>query len=141
MDNMISLDSTLFIQMANFLITLVVLNIILIKPVRQQIAARSALTSGYLSDIEKFNAEAAAKVSAYETALADARAKASLARDNLKAEGQTQEQSMLQSAHAEAQAYLQASKKQVAADAKAAMNTLLSQVNVYAAKAVDKILG
>ena len=141
MDNMISLDSTLFIQMANFLITLVVLNFLLIKPVRQQIAARSALTSGYLSDIEKFNAEAAAKVSAYETSLADARAKASLARDGLKAEGQAQEQSMLQSAHAEAQAYLQASKKQVAADAKAAMDTLLSQVNVYAAKAVDKILG
>ena len=141
MDNMISLDSTLFIQMANFLITLVVLNFLLIKPVRQQIAARSALTSGYLSDIEKFNAEAAAKVSAYETSLADARAKASLARDGLKAEWQAQEQSMLQSAHAEAQAYLQASKKQVAADAKAAMNTLLSQVNVYAAKAVDKILG
>ena len=141
MDNMISLDSTLFIQMANFLITLVVLNFLLIKPVRQQIAARSALTSGSLSDIEKFNAEAAAKVSAYETSLADARAKASLARDGLKAEGQAQEQSMLQSAHAEAQAYLQASKKQVAADAKAAMNTLLSQVNVYAAKAVDKILG
>ena len=141
MDNMISLDSTLFIQMANFLITLVVLNFLLIKPVRQQIAARSALTSGYLSDIEKFNAEAAAKVSAYETALADTRAKASLARDGLKAEGQAQEQAMLQSAHAEAQAYLQASKKQVAADAKAAMDTLLSQVNVYAAKAVDKILG
>ena len=141
MDNMISLDSTLFIQMANFLITLVVLNFLLIKPVRQQIAARSALTSGYLSDIEKFNAEAAAKVSAYEASLADARAKASLARDGLKAEGLAQEQSMLQSAHAEAQAYLQASKKQVAADAKAAMNTLLSQVNVYAAKAVDKILG
>lgn len=141
MDNMITLDSTLFIQLANFLITLVVLNFLLIKPVRQQIAARSALTSGYLSDIEKFNADAAAKVSSYESALAEARAKASLARDALKAEGQAQEQAMLQAAHSEAQAFLQSSKKQVAADAKAAMNTLLSQVNVYAAKAVDKILG
>ena len=141
MGNMINLDSTLFIQMANFLITLVVLNFLLIRPVRQQIAARSALTSGYLSDIEKFNAEAAAKVSAYEGALTEARAKASLARDALKAEGQAQEQAMIQAAHSEAQAYLHSAKEQTAADAKAAMKTLLSQVNVYAAKAVDKILG
>mgnify|MGYP003592716123 CR=1 FL=1 len=141
MGNMIDLDVTLFIQLANFLFTLVVLNFLLIRPVRQQIAARSALTSGYLSDIEKFNAEAAMKVSAYELSLAEARAKASLTRDALRAEGQTQEQALIQTAQSEAQAYLQSSKAQVAADAKAAMNTLLSQVNVYAAKAVDKILG
>jgi F-type H+-transporting ATPase subunit b len=137
---MITLDSTLFIQLANFLITLVALNFLLIKPVRQQIAARNALTSGYLSEVEKFNTEAAAKVSAYETAVAGARSKAALARDAIKAEGQTQEQAVIQAAHAEAQAYLLSSKKQVAADAAAAMTTLLSQVNVYAAKAVDRIL-
>ena len=141
MGNMINLDGTLFIQLANFLITLVVLNFLLIGPVRRQIAARSALTSGYLSDIEKFNADAATKVSTYESALADARTKASVARDALKAEGQAQEQAMVQAAHSEAQTYLRSSKEQTAADAKAAMKTLLSQVNVYAAKAVDKILG
>ena len=48
---------------------------------------------------------------------------------------------MIQAAHSEAQTYLHSAKEQTAADAKAAMKTLLSQVNVYAAKAVDKILG
>ena len=141
MDTMINLDRTLFIQLVNFLITLVVLNFLLIKPVRQQIAARNALTSGYLSDIEKFTANSAAKISSYENALAEARAKASLARDALKAEGHTKEQAMLQAARTEAQAYLASNKKQATADASAAMNTLRSQVNVYAAKALSKILG
>lgn len=140
MDNMIRLDATLFIQLANFLITLVVLNFLLIKPVRQQMSARSALTSGYLSDIEKFNADAAAKISSYEDALTEARARASMARDALKAEGQAREQAMLQAARAEAQAFLQSSKKQVAAESDAAMTALLSKVNAYAAKAADKIL-
>ena len=141
MDNMISLDSTLFIQLANFLITLVALNIFLITPVRQQIAARSALTSGYISDIERFSADASTRVHSYELSLAEARAKATLARDALKAEGQAKEQAIIQDAHSSAQAYLQSSKAQIAADAKAATKTLLSQVDSYAAKAVDKILG
>lgn len=141
MGNMIDLNFTLVIQLVNFLITLVVLNFILIRPVRDQIAARSALTSGYISDIEKFSSEASTKVSSYEAALADARSKASLARDALKSEGQAQEQAMLQVAHAETQAFLQSSKDKTAAEANAAKKALLSQVDDYAAKAVAKILG
>ena len=141
MDRMIDIDFTLVIQLVNFLITIVVLNFLLIKPVREQISARSALTSGYVSDIEKFSAEASTKVSAYEASLAEARAKASLARDALKAEGQAQEQVLLQAAQAETQAFLRSSKEKTAKEAEAAKNALLSQVDTYAAKAAAKILG
>ncbi|MDR2489330.1 MAG: ATP synthase F0 subunit B [Desulfovibrio sp.] len=138
---MIDLDKTLLIQLANFLVTLVALNFLLIKPVRQQIADRNALTADCLADIEKCNAEAAAKVSAYENAVSEARSKASLARDALKAEGQTQEQATIHAAQAEAQRYLNSAKKQIAEDTHKATAALLSQVNAYAAKALDKILG
>ena len=141
MDRMIDIDFTLFIQLVNFLITMVVLNFLLIKPVREQISARGALTSGYVSDIEKFSAEASAKVSSYEASLAEARAKASVARDALKAEGQAQEQALLQTAQAETQAFLRSSKEKTAKQAEAAKNALLSQVDTYAAKAAAKILG
>jgi F0F1-type ATP synthase membrane subunit b/b' len=73
--------------------------------------------------------------------LAEARAKASLARDTLKADGQAKEQAMLQTAHHDAQSYLQSSKKQIAADVKVAMKALLLQVDAYAVKTMDKILG
>lgn len=141
MGNMIDLDVTIFVQLANFLITLVVLNYLLIKPVRDQIAARSALTSGYASDIERFTSQAEEKLSGYEAALSEARSKASQARESIKAEGAAKEQSVLQAAHLEAQSFLQSSREQTAREAKAATDSLLANVNVYAEKALSKILG
>jgi F-type H+-transporting ATPase subunit b len=141
MDNMISLDVTMFIQMVNFLITLVVLNYLLITPVREKIAERKALTSGYAGDIEKFTSAATEKLSKYEAALAEARTQAGQAREALKAQGAAREQEMLHAAHAEASAYLQSSREETAKETQAAMKTLLSQVNDLAAKAMSKILG
>jgi len=141
MDNMIRLDWTIFIQMANFLITLVVLNYLLIKPVREQIAARKALTSGYAADIEAFSSKASEKLSGYEAALAEARVQAGDARENIKAQGAAQEQEILHAAHTDAHAYLQSSRAQTAKEVQAAMKTLLSQVNDLAAKAGPRILG
>ena len=141
MDNMIELDHTILIQLVNFLITMVVLNYLLIKPVRNQIAARKELTHGYENEIEKFTAEASHKIADYERALSEARAQASLSREALKAEGAAEEQKLVQSAQSEAQAYLQTSREQVAKDAKTAMDSLLSQVNTFAEKAMSKILG
>lgn len=141
MDNMIFLDFTLFIQLANFIIAIVVLNFLLIKPVREQIAARSALTAGYAADIDKFTDGASEKISTYERALAEARAQATLARDAIKADGNAKELELLQAAQAEASAFLHSSREDTAKQAKAAMTSLLSQVNAFADQAMKKILG
>lgn len=141
MDNMINLDHTLFIQLVNFLITLVVLNFLLIKPVRNQIADRNALIASQSEEIGNFTSQASEKLSTYEKSLAEARSQASLTRESIKAEGAAKEQEMIQAAHSEAQAYLQSSREQVAKDAKSAMEVLQSQVNDFAAKAITKILG
>ncbi len=141
MGNMIDLDVTLFIQLANFLLTLVVLNFLLIKPVREQIASRNALTADYAASIDQFTSIASEKLSGYEAALAEARSGAAQAREAIKAQGSAKEQELLQNAHSDAQAYLLSSREQTARDAQAAMKTLLSQVNGLAAKAISKILG
>lgn len=141
MGNMIMPDGTIFIQLVNFLITIVVLNYLLIKPVRNQIAARSALTASFTSDIEQFSSAAHEKISGYEAALAEARTKAALTREGIKAEGATREQELLKAAHAEASTYLQSSREATAKEAKAAMDSLLSQVDTFANKAMTKILG
>jgi F-type H+-transporting ATPase subunit b len=141
MDNMIELNATLFIQLANFLITLVVLNYLLIRPIRQQIAARNALTSGYAVDIEEFSSKASEKLSEYEIALGKARAQAGQAREAIKLQGAANEQKILHAAQAEAHAYLQASRAETAKEVQTAMKTLLSQVDSLAAKAASRILG
>jgi F-type H+-transporting ATPase subunit b len=141
MGDMINFDMTLFIQLVNFLVTVVVLNFVLIKPVRDQIAARSSLTASYTVDIEKFTDEASNKISAYETALSEARAAASQAREAIKAEGLAREKQLVESAHGEASAFLTSAREKTAKEAKAAMKSLRSQANAYAAQAMNKILG
>ena len=141
MDNMINLDHTILIQLVNFLITLVVLNYLLIKPVRNQISQRNELVRSQSEAIETFTSQASDKLSSYETSLTEARSQAALARESLKAEGGVKEQELVQAAHSEAQAYLASSREQVAKDVKSAMNTLQSQVNEFAEKAIKKILG
>ena len=141
MDNMIEFDVTLFIQLANFLITLVALNYLLIKPIRQQIAARNALTSSYAADIEAFTSKASEKLSGYEAALAEVRAQAGQAREAIKSQGRAREREILHAANAEAHAYLHTSRAKAVKEVQAAMKTLLSQVNDLAAKAASKILG
>jgi F-type H+-transporting ATPase subunit b len=141
MGDMIDFNMTLFIQLVNFLVTVVVLNFLLIKPVRDQIAARGSLTASYTVDIEKFTGEASNKISAYETALSEARAAASLAREAIKAEGLAREKQLVEAAHGEASAFLTSSREKTSKEAKAAMKSLRSQANAYAAQAMNKILG
>ena len=141
MDNMINLDHTIFIQLVNLLITLVVLNFLLIRPVRKQIAERNTLVQTQSGHIAEFTSQAAAKLSMYEKSLSEARSQATLVRDALKAEGNVREHELLQAAQNEAQAYLQSSREEVAKDVKTAMNTLQSQVNDFVGKAIVKILG
>jgi F-type H+-transporting ATPase subunit b len=141
MGNIINLDITFFFQLANFLITLVVLNILLIRPVRRQIAERTDLTAGYLAEIERFNREAEAKLAACESAQAEARARAVAAREQLKAEGRAREQEILGAAQEEARGFLRASKEDVARQSKAALQSLRGRVEAFAAGAAARILG
>ena len=141
MDNMIDIDVTIVVQLVNFLIALVALNYFLIKPVREQIAARKELTAGYAGDIETFTTEANEKLAGYESALAEARSQAASSRDAIKAEGLSRQHDVLEQAQNQAQTFLLSSREQTAKDAKAATKALLSQVNVFADKAMKKILG
>ena len=139
MGNIIAVDETIFIQLANFLITVVVLNYLLIKPVRRQIAARREFALAHTSAIEAFSSEADAKITAYESALSEARAAAAAAREQLKNEGHVKEQEILGAAQTNAQNFLRASREDVSRETKAAMNTLMGQIDGYAAKAASKI--
>ena len=140
MGNMIALDHTIAIQLVNFLFTIVVLNYLLIKPVRTQIAARNSLIKNYTVEVEGFTADAEEKLSNYEKALAIARAEASLAREGLRAEGLEAEQAVIAKAHAETQEFLRSSREETRQSAQKAMSELSAQVDQFAAQALSKIL-
>ncbi|ABB37791.1 H+transporting two-sector ATPase B/B' subunit [Oleidesulfovibrio alaskensis G20] len=138
---MINLDFTLLIQLVNFLVTLLVLNALLIRPIREIIKQRADKMSGLVGDTEGFLDAANQKLSNYETALSEARRNASAVRDAQKEQGLAREQELVTAASEEAQAILQASRKQVAKDVQEAMETLKGQVGALAEKATAKVLG
>ncbi|MDR1947077.1 MAG: hypothetical protein LBQ51_07920 [Desulfovibrio sp.] len=140
MDNMISLDHSIFIQLANFLVTVVVLNYLLVRPVRRQLAERKNLTEKFVSEAKGFADRAAEKLSGYEAALAEARAEAIRAREKVKAEGEALEREMIKTANDTAAGFLLSSRRVCASESKAAADTLLAGADRFASLAVQKIL-
>ena len=138
---MIDIDVTFFFQLVNFLITLVVLNFLLVKPIRGIIQKRKEHMDAVLVESENFATQAEDKLKNYEAALSEARTAGTEERMKMKDEGVAEEQAIVGAATAEAQEVLQNARKDVADQVKAAMDSLKGQVDTFADKAVGKVLG
>ena len=134
-------DKTIFIQAVNFLVTIFVLNVLLIKPIREIIKKRNGLMADQLEKIEGFNSNAEGKVADYETQLAAARKEANDIRANMKTEGTAEEQKLMSAAGEEASGTIQAARAEIKAEVKSAMDQLTKDVDKFAEAATGKILG
>ena len=85
---MVDLNITLWIQLANFLVTLVVLNYLLISPIRKIIRKRKDNVEGLLGEIEAFVAERQQLLDEYESELRKAREAAAIYRKDGKVMGE-----------------------------------------------------
>ena len=72
---MINIDISLFIQMANFVLMIFILNIILYKPIRNIVNQRKEKVEGLEKNIEMSNRDAVEKDEAYKSGIKDARVK------------------------------------------------------------------
>jgi F-type H+-transporting ATPase subunit b len=109
---LLSLDGTLVVQLLNFLIFLVVLNAIFLRPVGSAIAKRRAYVDGITSEIKQFSADvkalygqaeerrAAARREA-DTVLAEARSQAQARAAELTADYESQAAQLAEEAHAQ----------------------------------------
>ena len=133
-------DKTIFIQAANFIITVVVLNKLLIGPIREIIKKRKGLMADQLEKIEGFNSDAEGKMADYESQLAEARKEANEIRNTMKDEGTAQEQTMMSAAGEEASSTIQAARTEIKTQVQGAMDQLTKDVDKFAEAARDKIL-
>lgn len=85
---MVDLNITLWIQLANFLVTLVVLNYLLISPIRKIIRKRKDNVEGLIGEIEAFTAEKQQLLDEYESELRKAREAAAIYRKDVKVMGE-----------------------------------------------------
>ena len=138
---MLDINITVLIQLVNFIVTLVVLDYLLIKPIRGIIKKRRDLASGMLSDAETFTTEAAQKLEEYEAALAKAREEAALTREACKNEALAVESSIVETARKDAQTFLSASREETRSAVTQAMSDMEKRIPELARITVDRLLG
>ncbi len=137
---MIELNVTLWIQLANFIITLVVLNVLLIRPVRDMIRQRKETFDGMEREIADFTDRAGTELAAYEETLRKAREDAAEVRKAARAEADAQGRTLLAEADLDARESLRRSQADVRADAEQAAQSLRERVGDFAQAAVDRLL-
>ena len=138
---MIKLDWTLFLQFANFMILLVVLNVLLFKPLRAVLAARKATIDGDLARARATEAQIQTQVAEYEAKLQEARQRGGQERTALRQAAVAEEARLLGAANEAASRRLQELKGQVADEAATARQALRSETEVLARQIAGKVLG
>jgi F-type H+-transporting ATPase subunit b len=137
---MIDLDVTLLIQLVNFLIIWMVLDLLLFKPIRGIIKKRADHMDHQMNAIERFTKDASVKLEDYEKSLVAARAEGAAERDKLKDEGTVEEGKLLAAASEEAAGKVAAAKSEIGSEADEARKALKSGVKKMAERAADRIL-
>ncbi len=138
---MINLDITFIFQLVNFLVLMLVLNLVLYKPVRKLLADRAAEIAGGHEKAASLDQEVQEKMAQYEARLHDAKIKATEERGLLKKEAQAYEAEVLDQARKEANQSLGVIKGKVAQEAAAAKDILKEQAKSLSLEICEKVLG
>ena len=138
---MINLDITFIFQIVNFLVLMLVLNILLYKPMRKLLAGRAAEIAGGHAKAAELDSDVQEKMAEYETRLHDAKTKASEERGILKKAALAEETTILDKARKEATDSVNALKGQVAKEAAQAREYLKEQTQSLSLEICEKVLG
>ncbi|KPK28466.1 MAG: hypothetical protein AMK69_08745 [Nitrospira bacterium SG8_3] len=138
---MISVSPFLFVQMANFILLIFILNAILYKPIRNSLIERKKKIQGAEEAIEgaKRNADEAGQT--FKTKMGDAKMKGHQEKEALKQAGQEEEKRLVDEINQKAQAELEAVRAQIAKDAESARGKLKGEMKGFSAAIAEKILG
>jgi len=137
----IELNLAFFVQVVNFGILVLVLNIFLYKPIRKVLADRRQVVDGAREKAAAVDLEVQEKMALYEVRLRDARAVAAEHRAESIKQAQAEETSLLEKARAEATASLGTIRDRVAKEAADARALLKQQAELLSVDISEKILG
>ena len=138
---MISVDYTFFIQMANFIALIFILNAILYKPIRKILIERKKKIQGYKEGIEGLQRDASETDETFQAKISEARQQGVQEKEALKQTGQEEEKRLISEINQKAQAELEAVRAQIAKDAEDARRGLEKEIKVFSAAIAEKILG
>ena len=138
---MIKLDWTLFLQFANFMILMVVLNALLFKPLRAALQARREAIESSKTKVHDIDEQVQAQIARYEAQLQDARLQGAQERATLRKAGQEEEARILGAANQTAAEKLQTIKEQIQEEAGTARQALRDETEDLARELAGKVLG
>ena len=138
---MVSVDGSVIIQIVNFLFLIFALNIVLYKPIRNILLQRKEKVTGLQEGVESLSSDAIEKNEAFDAGIRKARVKGMKEKEVLLQAGADEEKRIVGEITQKAQADLAEVRAKIAKEAEDVRETLLSQVDEYAASIGHKILG
>jgi len=137
----IELNLAFFVQLVNFGILVLVLNIFLFKPIRKVLADRRTVIDSAREKAASVDEQVQAKMAQYEARLRDAKAEAGARRAEALKQAQTEETALLEKARSEATGSLAAIRAKIAKEAGDARQLLKTQAETLSGDICEKILG
>jgi len=138
---MVSIDGSLFIQIANFLFLIFVLNMVLYKPIRKVLLQRKDKVTGLEKSIATADKEAEEQNQAYAVGLKEARARGKEEKVALLETAAEEEKAIINKINEKAQADLADVRSKIATDAESVKASLMKEIDTFAKAIGEKILG
>ncbi|PLX97707.1 MAG: hypothetical protein C0623_14760 [Desulfuromonas sp.] len=136
-----SVDWTIVLQIINFIVLMLVLNIILYRPLRNIMSQRKETIDGSHARASELEAQIEEKMARYEEKLQAAKLQGNQQKNELRQAAAGEEAKILGEARDEAARQLQTVKDRVAGEADAAGKKLKSDAETLATDIAIKILG
>jgi len=134
-------DWTVFLQIANFLFLIFMMNILLFKPIRKMLLERKAKISGLEENIDSTQKEAVSQDEAFAKGLKGARGKGLKEKEGLLQEASDEEKAIIGKINEKAKSDLSEVREKIAADTDAVKAKLIQEVDGFADIISEKILG
>jgi len=131
----------MLVQFVNFVVLMVLLNVLLYRPLRKVMGARQEAIDGGHQKAQDLESSINEKMGKYQAELQQAKLEASQTAAALKAEASKEEMAILGQARSEADASLTAMKSRVAQEADKARVILTKETRKLASLIASKVLG
>ena len=138
---MLEINSSVFIQIINFLLLLLILNIILFRPIRRILKRRQEETETLESGISDCQNRSTDAENGVEVGRIEARKEGFAQKEALKNEALEQEKGILQEAGTAVEAKLDTAKKEMEAKMADVRKALDEQIAGFSGELAEKILG
>ncbi|MBW1701113.1 MAG: hypothetical protein JRJ69_03560 [Deltaproteobacteria bacterium] len=138
---MLKIDSTLLIQIANFLLLLFFLNIFLYRPIRRILSQRHDETSSLKKTIEDYNDRSEQNERGIEEGVVQARKEGYEQKENVKGQALDEEKAILQEAGSSVEEKKDKADKELGSKIADVRKILEEQVAGFSQELAEKILG